>query len=583
MLRLPLPRCPASVRYPASSLSASSRCYATREKRRPSRLVLSKTVAATGYPKQSKSSDVPPGGLNRTRANLSPRAIAEREKQLREAEEKRLQRKSKYGEADMGEADEKFGHKKTFKHLKMRQALAEVKRSTRDMMKAKEDLRFDEFGLLPSIVEAVKKDAFPGLEYQLPTAVQKIVIRALLKDGKAVREGHVKDGRQSYLIAAETGSGKTLAYILPLLEELKHDEKEEAIEEKKKKAAEKIVSSDPDLEIPVPYQEDPRIGHPRALILVPTAELVEQVGATLKSLSHTVKFRSALLTRDVSPHILRKKLYHSMVDVVVATPHLLDSMTQETPDTLSKVKHIIVDEADSLFDRSFSATTISLIKRSKNMKRLILCSATIPRSLDAKLREIDPDMKRLVTPNLHVIPRRVQLSVVDVDGEMYRGNRSLACADTLYTLAKEPGEEGFVKRVIVFVNERGTPAELAAYLRTKDIDAFALDRDSSQRSNQELLAMFTGDKVGAEEGLSGRRRMKVLVTTDILSRGIDTKTVKNVILYDVPHSTIDFIHRVGRVGRLGRRGRAFLLVDNRVNKGWVKDLKDSMFMGGPLV
>lgn len=549
---------------------------ATAEKRRPSRLVLSSKVADSGYPRKSKGAELPPGGLNRRTANLSPKELAKHQQKLREERERRSQERLEATEKGGRKTGKKSEDRHEFKHLKMAQALSMVGRVRRNnaMEMAKADLRFEDFGLLPSILEAVKKDAFPGLEYQLPTPVQKIVIPELLKASRKERNGTGKAGLQSYLIAAETGSGKTLAYTLPLLEDIKQEEIADAAAEETRKSERKIPFVAPDLEIPIPYQPDPRVGHPKAVIIVPTAELVEQIGATLKSLSHLVKFRTALLTREISAPILRKKLFHSQVDIVVTTPHLLESMTANSPDTLSQTKYIIIDEADSLFDRSFAPTTTAIIQRAANLQRLILCSATIPKALDSRLRDLYPDIKRLVTPNLHVIPRRVQLSVVDVDGDLYKGNRMLACADSLYNLAKEPSEEGFLKRVIVFVNERGTPAELAEYLRSKDIDAVALDRDATQRSNKEILDLFTGEKVNAEEGLKGRRRMKVLVTTDILSRGVDTKTVKNVILYDVPHSTIDFIHRVGRVGRLGRRGRAWILIDRQTNKGWVKDLKE---------
>lgn len=564
-------------------------------------MVLSSKVAESDSSKSNQAEAlVPPGGLNRRVANLSPAEFQKHQYKIQKRIEKKMAKKRLPIEVegldgkvtiigDVPKAEkgrkkrEKLGSEtsdgeRTFKHLRMQQALSTVGKTKRAQLydEVKRDVKFEDFQLFPQIVNAVKTDALNGLEYQDPTPVQKIVIPTLLKNGRMIRDGKAK-GLQTFLIAAETGSGKTLSYILPLLEEIKRDEAEEiAAEAEKKRIDEESRKGTPQegLEIPVPYKEDPRVGHPRAVILVPTVELVEQVYQTLHSLSYITKFRSARIHREITPQVLRKKLYHSPIDIIVATPQLLESMTGNESETLSMTKHIVVDEADSLLDRSFSPVTSAIIERAKSLQRLILCSATIPKSLDTRLREDYPDITRLVTPNLHVIPRRVQLSIVDVDGELYKGNRMLACADTLYTLAKEPSEPGQLKRVIVFVNERGTPKEVAVYLQSKDIDAIALDRDTSERDNREILEIFTGDKVDVEEGKEGRRRMKVLVTTDILSRGVDTKTVKNVILYDVPHSTIDFIHRVGRVGRLGRRGRAWILVDKATNKGWVKDLKE---------
>src|SRR5690606_19123449 len=136
------------------------------------------------------------------------------------------------------------------------------------------------------------------------------------------------------------------------------------------------------------------------------------------------------------------RLFSAPLDVLVSTPQLLESVAEPDPDFFENTTHIVCDEADSLFDRSFAPTTQRIVQKAYNHRQLILCSATIPQSLDAHLRKRYPDMRRLVTPNLHAIPRRVQLSLVDSDADPYRGNKYLACADTLYNIAKEPTEDG---------------------------------------------------------------------------------------------------------------------------------------------
>ncbi|KAK5245412.1 RNA helicase, partial [Cryomyces antarcticus] len=249
--------------------------------------------------------------------------------------------------------------------------------------------------------------------------------------------------------------------------------------------------------------------------------------------------------------------------------------------------------------------------------QLILCSATIPRSLDSFLRKRFPDIRRLVTPNLHAIPRRVQLGVVDVDKEPYRGNKNLACADTIWSIGKTaeehsstyPGEDAHenidVKRIIVFVNEREKTIEVAEYLLSKGIDAVALSRDTDERKQSEILASFTTATEARDTGAAppqalkpnyvpmnqaaggSPRRMlpntKVLVITDLGSRGIDTLAVRHVILYDVPHTTIDFIHRLGRTGRMGRRGRGVVLVGKGDRKDVVREVREGMFKGQALI
>src|SRR5690606_381201 len=99
---------------------------------------------------------------------------------------------------------------------------------------------------------------------------------------------------------------------------------------------------------------------PRAVILVPTAELVNQVGALAKKLKHAARFRVALLSREQSPRVIKTQLA-GKPDLIVATPHILSSIAQATPEVLRDTAYIVVDEADSLFDRSFADITHSII------------------------------------------------------------------------------------------------------------------------------------------------------------------------------------------------------------------------------
>ncbi|KAI5781139.1 P-loop containing nucleoside triphosphate hydrolase protein [Geopyxis carbonaria] len=530
-------------------------------KKRPSRLVLS-TQVANAARKQRKPTDLTRTDLNRREPNLSPRLIAQH------------QEKGKHWIKRENE------NQTTYKHMKMSQSLLGVSRMARSssLQKIQSHASFDDFELLPAVKDAIKTEALKGLEIVNPTPVQKLVFSTLLGNSDLIGSKSA-NGFQSFLIAAETGSGKTLAYTIPILDYLKREEREQSAT--KLPAPEVAASSN--LQIPGVHEDHDHNGKPRAVILVPTLELVTQVGLLLKSLSHVVKFRSALLSREISPTVIRNRLFKTPVDIVVCTPHLLDSLTKSNPKILSDCRYMVVDEADSLFDRSFSPITSAIISRATAIKCLVLCSATIPKSLDTRLRSLYPNITRLVTPNLHVIPRRIQLSVVDIDGDLYKGNRLLACADVLYTIAKENTEPGYMKQVIIFVNERKQTEEVASYLRSKNIDCVALNRDISDRTDSKVLSNFTGNKIDVETNQSGRQRMKVLVTTDISSRGVDTKTIKNVILFDVPHSSIDVIHRIGRIGRMGRRGKATILIDKHTNKGWIKDLRTSMHMGGPLI
>ncbi|KAL8775342.1 MAG: hypothetical protein Q9209_000349 [Squamulea sp. 1 TL-2023] len=516
--------------------------------------------------------------------------------------------------------------RETFKALKMQRALSAIPYERRNFIKQKihEVESFDDFNLLPIVKDAVASQALPGLVDISPTPVQRLAIPALLGDQKT---RHTLDGRkemEQFLIAAETGSGKTLAYLLPVLDAIKHIEAIDTEEEARRKAEENAKRRDNsvfELEAPpLSNAPHPTTGRPRAIILVPTSELVTQVGSVAKNLSHKVKFRSALISAAYTGKVIRNRLFAPTgIDLLVCTPHLLASIAESDPNILSRVTHLIVDEADSLLDRSFAPSTSAIIdKATPSLRQLILCSATIPRSLDNYLRNRFPDMRRLVTPNLHAIPRRVQLGIVDVDKEPYCGNKNLACADTIWSIGKQaaehvmshtPGNEQTermdIKRILVFVNEREKTEEVAEYLNSKGIDSIALNRDTPEQRHQETLGAFTSSDPETVESTSPKEitgpnyspnriasrplpkrhlpNTKVLVTTDLGSRGIDTLAVRHVILYDVPHSTIDFIHRLGRTGRMGRRGRGIVLVGKGDRKDVVKEVKDGMFRGQALI
>lgn len=165
-----------------------------------------------------------------------------------------------------------------------------------------------------------------------------------------------------------------------------------------------------------------------------------------------------------------------------------------------------------------------------------------------------------------------------------------------------------VKKIIVFVNEREEADEVARFLQSKGIDAVSLSRDTDSRKQQETLSQFTEVKLPptAEEIMINKKKnraagsipfefperqepirrlpdTKVLVTTDIASRGIDTLAVKTVVLYHVPHTTIDFIHRLGRLGRMGKRGRGVVLVGKKDRKDVVREVREGMFRGQALI
>ncbi|KXX79475.1 ATP-dependent RNA helicase mrh4, mitochondrial [Madurella mycetomatis] len=588
----------------------NQRTFATRRER-PSRMVLSDRVArgpparGADAPRRPRNRpDGPFSGMNRTVANIDP---------ARQRGAPHSGSKSRDRDAKGRDRDEK----RDFKALKMQRALATIPYGERVKVKARmSDIEsFSQFDLLPSVKEAVEKEVLKGMVDIKPTPVQRLAIPALLgqplwsRGSSNARQNKPDADREEFLLAAETGSGKTLAYLLPTINALKvaeADDQEVAaynqrLEAEKERRGGQHVSEWIDN-----FEPHPNQARPRAVVLVPTAELVDQVRRVAKSISHAVKLKVRSLSANYTAGKILNNLYsHGGIDILISTPHLLAKMAEKDPNILARVHHLIIDEADSLFDRSFSPDTSKIVDRAMpSLKQLILCSATIPRRLDNYLAAHFPRAHRITTPNLHAIPRRVQLGVIDVSKDPYRNNKLLACADAIWSVGKDAAshegavkDEMDVKRIMVFVNERETAPQVAEYLVSKGIDAIALHRDTPEHRQSEMLESFTSnepmrvakeeaERAKAAKAAISRRYLpntKVIVATDLASRGIDTLAVRHVVLYDVPHTTIDFIHRLGRAGRMGRRGRGVVLVGKDDRRDVVAEVKQSMFMGQALI
>ncbi|PHH61830.1 hypothetical protein CDD81_7933 [Ophiocordyceps australis] len=562
------------------------------KQRKPSRMVLADHVHRFPLSRRpaGHQQDDHPSGINRTTVNVDklrrprPRANAP------DAEGKEKQRRV-------------AGQRKV---LKMHQVLAEVSGGSRALARtqALPYDSFDQFDLLPALKTAVLDEVFAGLTDITPTPVQRLAIPALLDQPGPGQPKKRNQELQTFLLAAETGSGKTLAYLLPVVDAIKeieaaddrikaYNQRRQIEEERQRASSHKKMK---------PFDEPhPTMTRPKAIVLVPTSELCEQVQKVAKSLSHVSRFKTRVLSSDLSPKQIHRSVFDPMgVDLIVSTPHLLSSIAESEPNILAQVGYLVIDEADSLMDLSFLPVTLKIVERSMpSLKQLICCSATIPRKLNHFLATNFPKMQRITTPNLHAIPRRVQLGVIDVSKEPYRNNKNLACAQAIYSICRSSSEkqatvhEGDidVRRILVFVNERKKTEEVAEFLRSKGIDAQPLHRDSEENRHENVLDAFTTSnplRIPAQQGHKSSgpfslANAKVLVVTDIASRGIDTLAVRHVILYDVPHTSIDFIHRIGRAGRMGRRGRAVVLAGNSDRKDVIADVRESMFRGQALI
>ena len=313
MLRLSAqcPRCllqqPSQAWTKVPSIFSRSASANAPQKRRPARLTLS-SQASVADRKQRPQDDFSAPGLNRTVANIPARVMR---KQLTTTEINWEARKKREDKARSSKAKPP----RPMKHMKMQQALSGVTQASRSAayQRIAATNSFDDYQFLDCVRDAVKSDVLGDLETIEPTAVQKLVIPTLMgNEGGRRSRSTVKGqkGFQSFLIAAETGSGKTLSYALPVIDFLKRQEMEEEEAKAAKDLANPHIDQNSDLEIPV-VNKDEMNGKPRAVIIVPTSELVTQVGDLISKISHKVKFRKAIISRDFSAKVIRNRMFGS--------------------------------------------------------------------------------------------------------------------------------------------------------------------------------------------------------------------------------------------------------------------------------
>jgi ATP-dependent RNA helicase RhlE len=324
--------------------------------------------------------------------------------------------------------------------------------------------------------------------------------------------------------AAQTGTGKTAAFSLPLLQRLlKHEN-----------------SSTSPARHPV-----------RALVLLPTRELADQVAQQVKLYAKHTNLRSAVVFggMDMKPQTLELK---RGVEVLVATPgRLLDHIEAKNA-VLNQVEYVVLDEADRMLDIGFLPDLQRILSYLPKQRTTLLFSATF-----------SPEIKRLASSYLQD-PVTIEVS---------KPNSTASTVEQHFFSVKEDDKRGALKHIVrqrgitqafVFVNSKLGCARLARALERDGLRATAMHGDKSQDERLKALDAFK------------RGEMDLLVATDVAARGLDIKDVPAVFNYDVPFNAEDYIHRIGRTGRAGASGLAMTLVtssDNRLMADLEKLLK----------
>ncbi len=348
-------------------------------------------------------------------------------------------------------------------------------------------MNFVELGLNQPLADRCK-----SLGYVEPTPIQRQAIPVVLAGSDLIG-------------CASTGTGKTAAFLLPILQRLGTEKREN-----NKRAV-------------------------RVLVLTPTRELATQVTDNLHELDAKHKVRAVTIVGGASFNKQNLELRKG-VQVVIATPgRLTDHIENKTID-LSRVEVLVLDEADRMLDMGFLPVIRQIISLLPGDRQTLLFSATMSAAVEGIARQY---MDSPETVNVNP-----------------RGKAAVTVKQTAYPVALESKtnlllhllERERFERVLVFTRTRRGAERLSTLLaaRKHQVNRIHADRSQSQRE-----AALRGFRDG---------RFRVLVATDIAARGIDVDSISHVINFDLPDVAEDYVHRIGRTGRAGNEGQALSLL-----------------------
>lgn len=304
---------------------------------------------------------------------------------------------------------------------------------------------------------------------------------------------------------ARTGSGKTACYVLPIIEMIQQ-------------------------------QEPTKNRYIKTLVLVPSRELAVQVGEVFQlfasRLSRKVKIRAVFGGVSVNPQMMQM----IGTDILVATPGRLLDLVSSNAVKLSKVNTLVVDEADKMLNLGFKEEMNSIFALLPAERQNLLFSATLSNEVIA-IKELllkDPEIIRIDEEGSYIEHIRQVGYYIENErkGPLLR-----------YLIKKED-----MQQVLVFVNSIKRADNVVNKLYINGIDAEALHSERSQGGRTAALKNFKSGK------------LRVLVATDLASRGLDIQFLPYVINYELPRSPKDYIHRIGRTGRAEASGTAISLI-----------------------
>jgi superfamily II DNA/RNA helicase len=314
----------------------------------------------------------------------------------------------------------------------------------------------------------------------------------------------VLDGHD-LIACAQTGTGKTAAYLLPVMNDITYA----------------------------------RPSHTHTLVLVPTRELALQIDQQIQGLAYTLNITSLAVYGggEGSAWDQERAALTRGADIIVATPGRLISHLNLGYVNFSGIQVLVLDEADRMLDIGFHDDIMKIISFLPKKRQTLMFSATMPpkiRSLSKRIMKNPQEISLEMSKPAEGVLQAVYL---------LEDNQKLALLNSL--LADKPEYHS----ILIFSSTKKKVSEIVRGLRSKEYTVEGISSDLEQKAREETLLRFR------------TRHTRVLVATDVLSRGIDIKDINLVVNFDAPSDAEDYVHRVGRTARADTTGVAITLVN----------------------
>ncbi len=316
--------------------------------------------------------------------------------------------------------------------------------------------------------------------------------------------------RKDVVAEAQTGTGKTAAFTLPILNILAKG-------------------------------DYPDANQARALILTPTRELAAQIAENVSKYSQHVDISSAVVFGGVSINPQMMKLRRG-VDILVATPGRLLDLYSKNAVKFDQLEIVVLDEADRMLDMGFIHDIRKILKLLPNRRQNLLFSATLSQEIrDLANKFVTNPIEIAITPEV-TTAHSVEQWLIPVNQKQKPGLLCKLITDNKW------------EQVLVFTKTKHKANKLTHHLIAEGIGAAAIHGNKSQGARTKALADFKHGTI------------RVLIATDIASRGIDISMLPQVVNFELPSVPEDYVHRIGRTGRAGASGQAISLVSNDETK-----------------